>query len=99
MLLPVCLAPFGDQAVVVFIESDGPGGAVYRPVANEKALTFEVRGGVFIDRETGSAWNLAGRAADGPLACAQLPATPSKTGFWFAIIAADPEITVYQGGS
>jgi hypothetical protein len=39
---------------------------------------------------------LAGRAVSGPLQGAQMPAVPSKTSFWFAIIAAEPEITVYQ---
>jgi hypothetical protein len=36
------------------------------------------------DRETGSTWNLKGRAVDGPLEGAQLAQLPSHNGFWFA---------------
>ena len=68
-------------------------------MAEGQSLTFEVRDGEFTDRETGSTWDLAGRAVSGLLQGAQLPAVPSKTSFWFAIIAAEPEITVYQVGA
>jgi hypothetical protein len=89
----------GDQAIVVFTDPDSQTGVAYQPMADGQSLTFEVRGGEFTDRETGSTWDLAGRAVSGPLQGAQLPAVPSKTSFWFAIIAAEPEITVYQVGA
>jgi hypothetical protein len=41
-------------------------------------------------------WNLAGQADDGPLKGEQLRPVPSRTTFWFAIVAAEPEITLYQ---
>jgi hypothetical protein len=89
----------GDQDVVIFADPSGPTGAAYQPVAGEQTLTFEVQDGEFTDLETGSTWDLAGRASSGPLAGTQLLAVPSKTTFWFAIIAAEPEITVYQEGA
>jgi hypothetical protein len=89
----------GDQVIVVFTDPNSQTGVAYQPMADGQSLTFEVRGGEFTDRETGSTWDLAGRAVSGPLQGAQLPAVPSKTSFWFAIIAAEPEITVYQVGA
>lgn len=54
-----------------------------------------MRAGQFVDRETGSNWDLAGRAVAGPLQGEQLPPVPTKTSFWFAIVAAEPGITVF----
>ena len=49
-----------------------------------QALTFESDGEAFIDSETGSTWNIAGTATDGPLAGTQLtPLTFVRT-FWFS---------------
>ncbi len=89
----------GDQAIVVFTDLDSQTGAAYQPLVEGQSLTFEIRDGDFTDRETHSTWNLAGRAVGGPLQGAQLPAVPSRTAFWFAIIAAEPEVTVYQVGA
>ncbi|MFQ5994787.1 MAG: DUF3179 domain-containing protein [Acidiferrobacterales bacterium] len=85
---------FADQRVVVFIGAPG-SGAVYAPNAGNRPLTFRVRNGQYRDEETGSAWNLAGLAMSGPLKGAALSALPSKTSFWFAIVAAEPAISVY----
>lgn len=89
----------GDQAVVVFTDLNGRTGAAYQPLVEGRGLTFEIKDSQFTDRETGSIWDLAGRAVSGPLQGVQLPAVPSRTSFWFAIIAAEPEITVYQAGA
>jgi hypothetical protein len=86
-----------DQQIVVFVDAVGPTGAAYVPLAEGKALTFEIRNATFIDRETGSEWDLAGRAINGPLVGSQLTPLPSRTAFWFSIIAAEPMIIVYRG--
>jgi hypothetical protein len=86
----------GEQAVVVFTDPQGPTGAAFEPLASGRALGFAVRDGEFVDRETGSVWNLAGEAVSGQLSGAQLPAVPSRTTFWFAIVAAEPEITLFR---
>ena len=50
-----------------------------------KVLTFEVRGGAFVDVETGSEWSLEGRALSGPLAGERLEMIPEAyVSFWFA---------------
>lgn len=86
----------GGERIVVFIDPDAATGAAYRPVASGQPLTFDVRSGQLSDRETGSTWDLAGRATGGPLTGVQLPPVPSRITFWFAIVAAEPDITVYQ---
>ena len=86
----------GGENIVVFTNADESTGAAYEPIAAGRRLNFEARNGEFTDKETGSIWDLAGRAIDGPLHGTQLPPLPSKTTFWFAIVAAEPDITVYQ---
>ena len=88
-----------EQAIVVFTDLDSQAGAAFQPEVEGQSLTFEIQNGEFTDRETGSTWDLAGRAVSGPLQGAQLMAIPSRTSFWFAIIAAEPGITVYQEGA
>ena len=92
----VIMDTVADQTLVVFIDPDGPTGAVFQPEASGQALTFELRDGAIVDQQTGSVWNLAGQAIGGPLEGEQLRPVPSRTTFWFAIVAAEPEITLYQ---
>ncbi len=40
-------------------------------------------------------WNQASKAIAGELTGIQLQALPSKTSFWFAIVAAEPNIELY----
>lgn len=89
----------GDQDVVVLLDPGGPTGAAFHPVVSGKPLTFQVRDGEFVDRETESVWNLAGQAVKGPLRGQRLTPIPSRTTFWFAIIAAEQEITPYQAAA
>ena len=81
--------------VVVFADPEGPYGAAFVPQAGDQPLTFSGVGDVFTDVETGSLWDLSGLATDGPLAGSRLEPLPVKTSFWFALIAAEPEITVF----
>lgn len=85
----------GGEEVVVFLVEEGPSGAAFRPLVEGMRLSFMWEDGVFVDRETGSAWDLTGRAIDGPLRGAQLEALPTKTSFWFAVVAAVPHIEVF----
>ena len=89
----------GEQGIVVFTDPDSQTGTAFQPEVEGQSLTFEIHDGEFTDRETGSIWDLAGRAVSGPLQGAQLPAVPSRTSFWFSIIVAEPDITVYQVGA
>ena len=86
----------GGQDIVVFTSQGGSLGAAFEPVAADQELSFEIRNEDIIDLETGSVWDMAGRAVSGPLTGQQLIALPSKTSYWFAIVAAEPAITLYQ---
>ncbi|MCP4164838.1 MAG: DUF3179 domain-containing protein [Chloroflexi bacterium] len=85
----------GEQQVVVLLDGSTAGGGVFIPLHDDRLLTIVVRDGQFVDQETGSVWNLAGRALSGPLVGAQLTPLPTKTTFWYAAIAAEPDIRVY----
>ena len=87
------------KRVVVFLTGRGMSGAAYEPIAGTNELTFNVRDGKYVDRETGSVWDLGGKAVVGSMKGSQLRAVPAKTSFWFAIVAAEPTITVHSIGS
>jgi hypothetical protein len=89
----------GGQRLVVLIDARGISGAIFEPVAGTQKLTFQTENGEYVDRETGSAWNLGGQAIKGALKGTQLPPLPSKRSFWFAVVAAQPTITVYSAGA
>ena len=58
--------------------------AAFRPFVDGDRLTFEGRDGAIFDVETGSEWDVFGRATEGPLAGAQLEPVISASHFWFA---------------
>jgi hypothetical protein len=61
-----------------------------------KQLRFEWSGTVLRDKETGSAWNIFGRATQGELAGKQLRPIVSVDSFWFSWAAFRPETSVYS---
>lgn len=67
---------------------------VFRPIAGGRALTFQRRGGFFVDQETGSHWNVLGEAVGGPLDGARLPAQRHLDTFWFAWVAFQPDTRI-----
>lgn len=67
----------------------GQTAAYDRRVAG-RVLTFRARGNTFEDRETGSRWDLAGRAITGPLRGRRLRGVPHDNPFWFAWVAFRP---------
>ena len=88
----------GDQPVVVFALSGGRAAAAFSPVVDGQVLTFDYQGDIqsFVDRETESAWDPAGRAISGPLAGAELEWLNTRRAFWFSIAIALPGVQVYQ---
>lgn len=59
---------------------------------NRRTLAFRRAGdGLMRDRQTGTRWNLLGRATAGPLAGAQLRPVPHSVSFWFALVAFRPD--------
>ncbi|MGD9961885.1 DUF3179 domain-containing (seleno)protein [Nocardioides sp.] len=66
--------------------------AAFTAKASGRALDFtRADDGTFRDRQTGSVWNLFGRAVSGPLAGEQLAAVRHLDTFWFAWIAFQPD--------
>ena len=83
-----------DEGTVAAGRDIGSSG-VFRRVVDGRVLTFEAAGDRgFVDRETGSRWDLAGRAVDGPLQGARLSPIPHGDYFWFAWAAFRPETRI-----
>lgn len=78
----------GPRRVSV-LAGPGPDGftmAAFVPRAGGADLTLYREGGVFRDRETGSAWTIEGRAVDGPLAGERVEPVPWSYLRWHAWI-------------
>ena len=71
--------------------------AVYEPVVDGQKLTFKVDADVIVDEETGSKWNILGRAVEGPLEGSRLAPVVHANHFWFAWAAFNPETEVRTG--
>jgi len=87
-----------NQPVVVFALSGSRAAAAFSPVVDGQPLTFDYQGDIqsFVDRETGSVWDSAGRAISGPLAGTQLEWLNTRRAFWFSIAIALPGVQVYR---
>jgi Protein of unknown function (DUF3179) len=69
--------------------------AVFSPLVEGRALSFEAIPEGFRDRETGSIWNLLGHARKGALAGRRLSPIPHVDAFWFAWAAFNPSTSIY----
>ena len=78
--------------IVVFFAPEGPSGAVYLSIFDGETLKFVLRDGAVVDENTGTTWDFAGRGTSGELKGALLSPVASKTTFWYAIVAAEPDI-------
>ena len=87
----------GSGRVVVFRGAGGGAVGSFSRVVDGKTLTFEYRQDrqVFVDRETSSIWDAAGRATGGPMSGAQLKRVNTRRAFWFSIAIALPGVDVY----
>ena len=101
-----------DQDLVVFFrpgtrsalddlligESDEIGATgLFEAQLDGRKLTFRSDGEQFIDKETGSVWNILGKAIDGPLTGSTLTPLVHTNSFWFAVAAFKPNTMIYQG--
>ena len=68
--------------------------AVFPPTVNGMSLTFEAREGEIVDRETGSKWDILGRAVAGRLEGASLAPVVHGNDFWFSWVAFHPDTEV-----
>lgn len=75
---------------------DVGSAAAFVPELGGRRLTFRRDGERIVDVETGSEWNLLGRAVAGELTGGQLPPVVSINHFWFSWAAFKPETRIYQ---
>ncbi|HAV78073.1 MAG TPA: hypothetical protein DCX53_12055 [Anaerolineae bacterium] len=72
------------------------GSAVgYSRIIARRLLTFRSVDGKYFDAETGSEWDIFGRAVDGPMTGSQLDPIIATNHFWFSWFAFNPETQVY----
>jgi len=83
-----------DAQAITQSRDVGTAGAFGRRL-HGRTLRFELRGGNFVDRETGSTWDLTGRAVAGPLRREQLRPVFHDEQFWFALAAFLPKAKVF----
>jgi hypothetical protein len=76
---------------------DVGASGVYNRAVGSRTLTFEPAGdGAFRDRETGSTWDILGRAVDGELEGTQLEPVAYGNHFWFAWAVFKPETRIVR---
>jgi hypothetical protein len=85
-----------DTAVIAEGQDVGATG-VFSPYVDGRKLTFNQEGHLFVDAETGSQWNIAGQAVEGPLVGTQLDRLVSGDHFWFSWAAFRPDTIIYAG--
>jgi hypothetical protein len=85
-----------DRTLIADGEDVGAVG-VFRRDVEGRTLTFGWDGELFVDRETGSSWNLLGQAVAGELEGVQLRAVPHDNTLWFAWAAFRPDTRLYLG--
>jgi thiol-disulfide isomerase/thioredoxin len=70
--------------------------AAFKRMVNGQFLDFDVEEENIIDIQTGSTWDVLGRAVAGPLQGEQLDAVVGVNHFWFSWAAFTPETRVYE---
>ena len=74
------------------------GAAVaFDPRIDGETLTFAEDGGLFVDAQTGSAWDLTGVALEGPLEGRRLRPLAQTNSFWFSWAAFNPDTAIVRG--
>lgn len=101
----------GDQDVAVFwfpgtasaldtlqiADGKDVGTAVaFSPVLDDTILTFQFNGQDIVDEQTGSSWNVLGKAISGEFVGLQLEQVVSVNHFWFSWVAFKPDTRIYQ---
>jgi len=84
-----------DSATIAQGEDVGATGVFDRTLDGQR-LSFQFKDGVFVDKETGSTWNVLGQAIDGPLTGESLTPVVHGNHFWFAWAAFKPDTLIYQ---
>jgi hypothetical protein len=77
---------------------DVGSATVYLRTLDGQPLTFQFDGTNMVDKQTGSVWDILGRATSGQLAGKMLTPVVATNSFWFAWAAYQPHTRVYQPG-
>ena len=90
-----------SRPVAVFYERrDGRTATAWDRRVDDRTLTFETAGDGWMDAETGTLWDLAGRAVEGPLVGERLTAvSDAYVAFWFAWRHFQPDSRTWTAGS
>lgn len=88
----------GSDDIVILWDGDARAAAAFFPRTSDgQSVTVRSAGTGFVDAETGSNWNVEGRAVAGPLAGARLEPFPDATvAYWFAWAAFHPETLIWE---
>ncbi|MFQ5660833.1 MAG: DUF3179 domain-containing protein [Gammaproteobacteria bacterium] len=108
---PVINDKLGDLALVIFSKKGTlsaldaseiaesrliPSATAWSRRVDNRILNFGFKQGGIIDTDTGSRWNLLGRAVEGPMAGRQLAKVDSGVHFAFAWLAFNPDSDIYS---
>jgi len=80
---------------VIAASRDVGAAAVFERRVDDKVLTLSLRSDRFIDDQTGSTWDILGRAVAGPLVGNRLRPLVSANHFWFAWAVFRPETRIW----
>ena len=84
-----------DQYSIAGSRQVGSTGVFLRDLDGQ-TLTFAIDGADFVDKETGTRWDIFGRGVSGPLAGEQLTPVVHANHFWFAWAAFRPDTKVVR---
>ena len=73
-----------------------PSATAYDRRLDGKIMSFELRDGHIVDKQSGTRWNLFGTGIDGPLSGRQLEPAPGGIHFAFAWLAFNPDSQIYR---
>ncbi len=108
---PVVHDEVGDEPIVVFWQPGATSAldqteisasrdvgmaAAFNPVVGGEELRFVSDEFTITDEQTGSEWNITGRAVSGPMEGAQLNEHISGAHFWFAWAAFQPDTDIWE---
>ena len=85
-----------ELPIVVFHNKANSFGIAYARVLDGQTLTFAATGGLIVDDQSGSTWNLEGVAVDGPLAGRSLEFVTSFITEWYGWSAFHPDTEIYH---
>ena len=108
---PVLNIEFNEQSVVIVATTSAqsaldkskidesrliPAAAAFAAHIDNKPLTFEWQNGKLVDKESGSSWNVFGKALDGPHKDKTLTQIDNGVHFAFAWLAFEPDSVIHE---